>query len=229
MFDGGKAIVNLSVDKMDVRNKDSLKLELTKFKAGAKTSSIGSPFSTICFESLALNDNVHMNGGLRIWIDGSLSSESSRVFCLIPPVAIRFETQFAAAMEAYFLELAEVLKLLNTRTAATAATTATTKKFIEFLQISSLQLELHAKEMLGVLALDKAMINLTRSSVYKSNGVIDAMDSLVSQYRQEVVGQWLSLLTRLDVSIGRPVSTARKLISGITDMFTRSDTPAAGM
>ena len=227
MFDSGKALVNVTIDKVDIHNKDSLKLVLTKFKGAAKTSSIGSPFSTVCFESLALNDNVNMTGGLRIWIDGRLSSEQAKVFCLIPPVSIRFETKFAAAVEAYFLELAEVLKMLNNRGPVVA--TATTKKFIEFLQISSMQLELHAKEMLGVLALDKAMINLTRSSVYKSNGVIDAMDSLVFQYRQEVVGQWLSLLTRLDVSIGRPVSTARKLISGITELFNRDETPAAGM
>jgi hypothetical protein len=96
------------------------------------------------------------------------------------------------------------------------------KKFLDFLQISSLQLELHAKEMLGVLALDKAVIHLTRSSVYRSSGLVDAIDTLVQQYREEVVGQWLSLLMRLDVSIGRPVSTARRLMSGLSDLFTPS-------
>jgi hypothetical protein len=86
-----------------------------------------------------------------------------------------------------------------------------------------LKLELHAKEMLGVLALDKAVINLTRSSVYKSNGVVDAFNSLANQYREEVVGQWFSLLTRLDVSIGRPVSTARKIIR---NLFGRPESPS---
>ena len=107
---------------------------------------------------------------------------------------------------------------MNGRTSQESAS-----KFIEFLQVSSLQLELHAKEMLGVLSLDKAMINLTRSSVYKSTGLVEAVDTLMAQYREEVVGQWLSLLMRLDVSIGRPVSTARKIIGGITDLFTRAD------
>jgi hypothetical protein len=178
---------------------------------------------TVCCDGFSVNDNIVMNGGMRIWVDGQLSSEMSRVFCLIPPVSIRFETKFAEVVETYCLELVEVLKLLNTRNPLSQTGATTTKQFIEFLQISSLQLELHAKEMLGVLALDKATINLSRSSVYKSNGVVDAINSLVTQYREEVIGQWFSLLTRLDVSIGRPVSTARRILA---DLFTRSETPS---
>lgn len=221
MFDSGNVFISWSIDQMIIRNKDALELKIPKIKVTSKISPTGQPFMTVCCDGFRVNENVEMNGGMRIWVDGHLTSEMSRVFCLIPPISIRFESKFAEAVEAYFLELVEVVKILNSRS-TTATSAATTKEFIEFLQISSLQLELHAKEMLGVLALDKAMINLSRSSVYKSNGVVDAFNSLASQYREEVVGQWFSLLTRLDVAIGRPVSTARKLI---TDFFTRPESP----
>ena len=201
-----------------MRNKGLIEASLNKLKVTSKVSSIGSPFTNVCIDGFAVNDNVVASGGLRIWVDGNVASETSRVFCLIPPISIRFDSKFAAIVETYLLEVAEVLKLMNGRTSQESAS-----KFIEFLQVSSLQLELHAKEMLGVLSLDKAMINLTRSSVYKSTGLVEAVDTLMAQYREEVVGQWLSLLMRLDVSIGRPVSTARKIIGGITDLFTRAD------
>ena len=223
LFDRGNVLLNWSIDELSVRNKELIQVKVPKLRLTSKISSTGSPFMTVCCDGFSVNDNIVMNGGMRIWVDGQLSSEMSRVFCLIPPVSIRFETKFAEIVETYCLELVEVLKLLNTRNPSTQTGTTTTKQFIEFLQISSLQLELHAKEMLGVLALDKATINLSRSSVYKSNGVVDAMNSLVTQYREEVIGQWFSLLTRLDVSIGRPVSTARRILS---DLFTRSETPS---
>lgn len=222
MNEGGKILVSLSIEKLQVRDKTLLTVNTNRLKVSSKISSVGSPFTNICLDGFAVNDNVVASGGLRIWIDGSIASETSRVFCLIPPISIRFDPKFAALVETYLLEIVEVVKLLNGKPTSQAPASETTR-FIEFLQISSLQLELHAKEMLGVLALDKAMINLTRSSVYKSNGLMDAIDSLMSQYKEEVVGQWLSLLMRLDVSIGRPVSTARKIIGGITDLFSRGD------
>ena len=221
MFDSGNVFVSWSIDQVVIKNKEALAVKISKVKMTSKISPTGQPFMTVCCDGFLVNDNVEMNGGMRIWVDGHLTSEMSRVFCLIPPISIRFESKFAEVVEAYFLELVEVVKILNSRS-TTATSAATTKEFIEFLQISSLQLELHAKEMLGVLALDKAMINLSRSSVYKSNGVVDAFNALATQYREEVVGQWFSLLTRLDVAIGRPVSTARKLI---TDFFTRPESP----
>ena len=223
LFDRGNVLVNWSVDELSIRNKELIRVKVPKLRLTSKISSTGSPFMTVCCDGFSVNDNIVMNGGMRIWVDGQLSSEMSRVFCLIPPVSIRFETKFAEVVETYCLELVEVLKLLNTRNPLSQTGATTTKQFIEFLQISSLQLELHAKEMLGVLALDKATINLSRSSVYKSNGVVDAINSLVTQYREEVIGQWFSLLTRLDVSIGRPVSTARRILA---DLFTRSETPS---
>jgi hypothetical protein len=222
MFEGGKVLMSFAIDQIVLRNKDLIQVSATKLKTTSKISSTGSPFTTVCCDGFAVNDNVFMNGGLRIWIDGNISSELSRVFCLVPPISIRFDSNFAEIVETFFLELVEVLKVMNRKHAA-GPPDATTKQFIEFLQISSLQLELHAKEMLGVLALDKAMINLTRSSVYKSNGIWDALNTLTSQYREEVVGQWFSLLTRLDVSIGRPMSTARKIL---TDIFGRPDSPS---
>ena len=215
-FVDGGPVLSLGVEKIQVSNKDLLVCVLNKFKATAKISSTGSRVSTVCLERCAINENVVMKEGMRIWIDGQLFSEFAKVFCLVPPITITFDPKFAAIVERYLLELVEVLKLVVVSNRATAA--ASSKNFIEFLQISSLQLELHAKEMLGVLALDKAMIHLTRSSVYKSNGLADALNSLALQYREELVGQWLSLLMRLDVSIGRPVSTARKLVR---DLFTR--------
>lgn len=223
MNEGGRILVSLSIEKVEVKDKTLLTFIANRLKVSSKISSLGSPFTNICLDGFAVNDNVVASGGLRIWIDGSIASETSRVFCLIPPISIRFDPKFAALVETYLLEIVEVVKLLNGKPPTSQAPAAETTRFIEFLQISSLQLELHAKEMLGVLALDKAMINLTRSSVYKSNGLMDAIDSLISQYKEEVVGQWLSLLMRLDVSIGRPVSTARKIIGGITDLFTRGD------
>ena len=214
MTDNGKVLISVSIEKLGIRDKSVLKISLDKLKVSSRISSIGSPFTNISFDGFSVNDNLMASGGLRIWIDGSISSDKARVFCLMPPISIRFDPKFAAIIEAYMLEIIEVLKpLTNNRSSSTT-------QVIEFLQVSSMQLELHAKEMLGVLALDKAMINLTRSSVYKSNGVVDAMNSLMAQYREEVVGQWLSLLMRLDVSIGRPVSTARKIIGGITDLFS---------
>ncbi len=222
MFEGGKVLMSFAVDQVVLRNKNFINLNASKFKTTSKISSTGTPVTTVCCDGFSVNDNVIMNGGLRIWIDGTVTSESSRVFCLVPPVSIRFDSRFAEIVENYFLELVEVLKLVNRRN-SNIPTADTTKQFIEFLQVSSLQLELHAKEMLGVLSLDKAMINLTRSSVYKSNGIWDALETLTTQYREDVVSQWFSLLTRLDVSIGRPVSTARRLI---TDLFGRSESPA---
>lgn len=216
-FDAKKPVVSVCIDKIIVSNKNLLTATLNKVKMTGKISSMGSPFSTVCLEGCSVNENLLMNEGLRIWIDGNLSSDFSRVFCLVPPITITFDPQFAALVERYLLDLVEVVKLISTRSSPEVSAT----KFIEFLQISSLQLELHAKEMLGVLALDKAIIHLTRLSVYRSNGVVEALNSLAHQYREELVGQWLSLLMRLDVSIGRPVSTARKLMSGLTDLFMK--------
>jgi hypothetical protein len=214
MTDNGRVLISLSIEKLEIRDKSVLRIILNKLKISSRISSIGSPFTNISFDGFSVNDNLMASGGLRIWIDGNISSDKSRVFCLMPPISIRFDPKFAAIVEKYLLEIIEVLKPLN------RSPSTTTNQVIEFLQVSSMQLELHAKEMLGVLALDKAMINLTRSSVYKSDGVVDAISSLMSQYREEVVGQWLSLLMRLDVSIGRPVSAARKIIGGITDLFS---------
>ena len=210
----GRAIFNLCVEKLIVKQ-DELVLQIDKLKIVSKISSIGSQFTSINLDKFSINDNIvskHLTkGGFRIWIDGSLASVQAKVFCLVPPIAIRFDSKFAGMVERYFLEIVDIIKPVSRSNMSS--------KFIEFLQISSLQLELHAKEMLGVLSLDKAMINLSRSSVYKSDGVLDAVQSLAGQYREELVGQWLSLLMRLDVSIGRPVSTARNLIGGITNFF----------
>ena len=174
MFEGGKVLMSFAVDQIVFKNKDLIQVSASKLKTTSKISSTGSPFTTVCCDGFAVNDNVIMNGGLRIWIDGNVSSELSRVFCLVPPISIRFDSKFAEIVETYFLELVEVLNVMNRKNAGSSSA-ANTKQFIEFLQISSLQLELHAKEMLGVLALDKAMINLTRSSVYRSNGVWGAL------------------------------------------------------
>jgi len=217
MMVSGKVLMSFHVERVHVCTRMDLELVINKVKITSKISSIGSPFTSFNCDSISVNDNITTGSGMRIWIDGDLSSNQSRVFCLIPPIAIRFDPKFAGTVEKYFLDIADALKGLRSYGSSSA------RKFVEVLQVSSLQLELHAKEMLGVLALDKAMINLNRSSVYKSNGLVDAMNSLVSQYKVDVAGQWLSLLVRLDVSIGRPVTTARKLIGGISEYFTKGN------
>jgi hypothetical protein len=192
--------------------------EMSTIKLTMKTSSIGTNFTSFNCDSVVVNDNIKSDAtssGFRIWIDGDLLSDQSRVFCLVPPVAIRFDPKFAGIVERYFLDVAEALKGMS----KISSSSTTARKMIEVLQVSSLQLELHAKEMLGVLSLDKAVINLNKSSVYKSNGFLDAVNSLATQYRADVTSQWLSLLMRLDVSIGRPMSTARKLIGSISGLF----------
>jgi hypothetical protein len=226
----GSSVISCLIERLVVTtvngpsqsSEDQITLAVNKLKVTAKDSSIGSRFTSFNCESITINDNISTGSpgsGLRIWIDGDLSSDQSRVFCLIPPVSIRFDPKFAGTVEKYFLQVAEALKGLPNRSYGSSSA----RKFVEILQVSSLQLELHAKEMLGVLALDKAMINLNRSSVYKSNGLVDAMNSLVSQYKVDVASQWLSLLMRLDVSIGRPVTTARKFIGGISEYFTKGN------
>ena len=217
----GKVLLNLAIDRIQVRDQANLGIHINKLKLVSKVSPMGTPFTAVNIDQFAVHDNIQCGGGFRIWIDGHLTSAQARVFCLIPPIAIRFDSKFAAIVERYLLEIAEILKMISS--SAKPTSTSTTLKFIEFLQISSLQLELHAKEMLGLLSLDKAMINLSRSSVYQSNGVVDAVNSLASQYREEIVGQWLSLLMRLDVSIGRPVTTARKIFGGITNLFRKEN------
>jgi hypothetical protein len=228
--ESGGSIVSCVIDRLIISTaagpitptEDILTLTVLKLKITAKESTIGSRFTSFNCDSITVNDNVSTGSpesGLRIWIDGDLSSDQSRVFCLIPPISIRFDPKFAAIVEKYFLEIAEAFKCLPNKSYGSSSA----RKFVEILQVSSLQLELHAKEMLGVLALDKAMINLNRSSVYKSNGLVDAINSLVGQYKADVASQWLSLLMRLDVSIGRPVTTARKFIGGISEYFTKGN------
>jgi hypothetical protein len=215
MMRSGRMILHAVVEKLILRNGESLSVKMNKLKITSKTSSMGTPFTSVTTDSICVNSNITSSpnmGGFRFWIDGNLSGSNSRVFCLIPPIEIRFDPQFAATVETYFLQVANVLRSVN-RGPSTATTT--TRKFLDFLQISSLQLELHAKEMLGVLALDKALIKLNRSSVYKSNGLADAFEALGRQYKDEVAGQWLNLVMHLDVAIGRPVSAAKKLLGKI--------------
>lgn len=215
MMRSGRMILHAVVEKLILRNGESLSVKMNKLKITSKTSSMGTPFTSVTTDSISVNSNITSSpnmGGFRFWIDGNLSGSNSRVFCLIPPIEIRFDPQFAATVETYFLQVANVLRTVN-RGPSTATTT--TRKFLDFLQISSLQLELHAKEMLGVLALDKALIKLNRSSVYKSNGLADALEALGRQYKEEVAGQWLNLVMHLDVAIGRPVSAAKKLLGKI--------------
>ena len=203
--------------RIDTGN-ELLVAEMNTVKLIMKTSSIGTNFTSFNCDSISINDNIKSDGGgFRVWIDGDLLSDQSRVFCLVPPVSIRFDPKFAGIVERYFLDVAEALKGMSKSSPTTA------KKMIEVLQVSSLQLELHAREMLGVLSLDKAVINLNKTSVYKSNGFLDAVNSLATQYRADVTSQWLSLLMRLDVSIGRPMSTARKLIGSISGLFVNGN------
>jgi len=204
--------------RVDSGTSKDLYAEVNTVKLVMKTSSIGTKFTSFNCDSICVNDNIRSDGGgFRIWIDGDLLSDQSRVFCLVPPVSIRFDPKFAGIVERYFLDVAEALKGMSKSSPTTA------RKMIEVLQVSSLKLELHAKEMLGVLSLDKAVINLNKSSVYKSHGFFDAVNSLATQYKADVTSQWLSLLMRLDVSIGRPMTTARKLIGTISGLFVNGN------